>query len=104
MRIYTQLDAVRKEIAIMKEIRHNNCIRLYEVLEDVPSNQLEYVKQVYSGLDVEYINQSDSDDDDSRTLSEKIYMVMELARYKEVMTWESSTFKFNANPVLLNEG
>ena len=36
MLIWTQLDAVRKEIDIMKFVNHNNCIQLHEVIEDVP--------------------------------------------------------------------
>lgn len=34
MLIWTQLDAVRKEIDIMSEIDNQHCIKLYEVLED----------------------------------------------------------------------
>ena len=35
MQVYTQLDAVRKEIEIHKMVNHPNCIKLYEVIEDV---------------------------------------------------------------------
>ncbi len=63
MQIWTQLDAVRKEIDIMKLVNHQNCIQLYEVIEDLPKKDEE-------GNDI-------SDDD----LSEKLYMVMELARF-----------------------
>ena len=36
MQIWTQLDAVRKEIDIMKQVSHQNCIQLFEVIEDLP--------------------------------------------------------------------
>jgi serine/threonine protein kinase len=83
MLIWTQLDAVRKEIDIMKLVNHNNCIQLYEVIEDVPKKDDE-------GNDI-------SDDE----LSEKIYLVMELARHKEVMTWNLNDYKFVPNPCLI---
>ena len=79
MQVYTQLDAVRKEIEIMKHIDHSNCVKLYEVIEDVPAKDDE-------GNDV-------SDDD----LSEKIYLVMELSKYKEVMSWNTGNYKFEPN-------
>jgi len=104
MRIYTQLDAVRKEIAIMKDIRHSNCIRLLEVIEDVPKKQQEYVQQVYAGaedLEQPDLGDSDDEDEDTSSFSEKIYMIMELARHKEVMTWSTTTYKFHPNAVLL---
>jgi serine/threonine protein kinase len=81
MQVYTQLDAVRKEIDIMKHINHPSCIKLYEVIEDVPEKDDQ-------GNDL-------SDDNNS----EKIYLIMELAKYKEVMSWNTSTYKFEANPV-----
>ena len=34
MRVWTQLNAVYQEIDVMKDIQHQNCIRLYEVIED----------------------------------------------------------------------
>ena len=67
----------------MKLVSHQNCIQLKEVIEDVPKKDDE-------GNDV-------SDDD----LSEKIYMIMELARFKEVMTWNVNTYKFIPNPCLI---
>ena len=40
MMIWTQLDAVYKEIDVMKDVSHRNCIQLYEVIEDkVEKNQ-----------------------------------------------------------------
>lgn len=30
-------------------------------------------------------------------MSEKIYLIMELARYKEVMSWNTNTYKFEPN-------
>ncbi len=39
MRIYTQLDAVRKEIAMMAQIDHPNCVKLHQVIEDVPARE-----------------------------------------------------------------
>jgi serine/threonine protein kinase len=72
---------VRKEIEIMKCVDHVNCVKLYEVIEDVPQKNEE-------GNDV-------SDDD----LSEKIYLIMELARHKEVMSWNTNTYKFEPNPI-----
>ena len=82
MQIWTQLDAVRKEIDIMKQVSHQNCIQLFEVIEDLP-------KQNDEGNDI-------SDDD----LSQKLYMIMELAKYKEVMTWNVNNYKFIPNPKL----
>lgn len=71
---------MRKEIEIMKHINHPNCVKLYEVIEDVPNKDDQ-------GNDI-------SDDD----LSEKIYLIMELAKYKEVMSWNTNTYRFEANP------
>ena len=34
MMIWTQLDAVYREIDVMKDVSHENCIQLYEVIED----------------------------------------------------------------------
>jgi serine/threonine protein kinase len=65
----------------MKSVNHHNCVKLYEVIEDVP-------KKNEQGNEV-------SDDD----LSEKIYLIMELAKHKEVMSWNTSTYKFEPNPV-----
>lgn len=79
MQVFTQLDAVKKEVQIWKQINHPNCIKLYEVIEDVP-------KKDADGNDV-------SDDD----LSEKIYLIMELARHKEIMSWNTNTYKFEPN-------
>ena len=76
------MDAVRKEIDIMKQVSHQNCIQLFEVIEDLP-------KQDDEGNDI-------SDDD----LSQKLYMIMELAKYKEVMTWNVNNYKFIPNPKL----
>lgn len=75
MTVWTQLDAVKKEIDIMKNIRNQNCIQLYEVIQD-----------------------TDEDDDDA---SDKIYMILELAKYKEIMTWNSNSYDFVPNPILL---
>ena len=63
----------------MKRIDHPKCIKLYEVIEDVPAKDDE-------GNDI-------SDDD----LSEKMYLVMELSKFKEVMSWNTSTYKFEPN-------
>ena len=79
------MDAVRKEIEIMKLVKHENCIQLHEVIEDVPKKDDE-------GNDI-------SDDD----LSQKIYMVMELAKFKEVMSWNVNNYKFLPNSSLLAE-
>jgi serine/threonine protein kinase len=81
MQVFTQLDAVRKEIDIMRHINHPSCIKLYEVIEDVPAKD------------------DDGNDLSDDNLSEKLYLIMELAKYKEVMSWNTSTYKFEANPV-----
>lgn len=67
----------------MSRIQHKNCIRLYEVIQD-PDDE-------------------DSDDMFGEQLSPKIYCVLELAKYKEVMTWNETSFKFEANKHLLTE-
>ena len=59
----------------MKNIRNKNCIQLYEVIQD-----------------------TDEDDDEA---SDKIYMILELAKYKEIMTWNSNSYDFVPNPVLI---
>lgn len=61
MQVFTQLDAVRKELAILSHLDHPNIIRVLEIIEDVPAKDSD-------GNDV-------SDDD----ASDKIYVVMELA-------------------------
>ena len=71
MTVWTQLDAVRKEIEIMKLVFNPNCIQLYEVIED-----------------------TQEDDDDA---SDKIYMILELAKYKEIMTWDQNNYNFVPN-------
>lgn len=43
------------------------------------------------------IQDTDEDDDSS----DKIYMILELAKYKEIMTWNSTNCDFVPNPVLL---
>lgn len=76
MKIWTQLEAVRQELDIHRLINNENCIRLYEVIEDTsedPSN-------------------------------EKIYAVLELAKYKEIMIWDENANKFIPNQVLIKPG
>lgn len=85
MQVYTQLDAVRKEIQIMTHINHPNCVKLYEVIEDVPQKDED-------GNDI-------SDDD----LSQKIYLIMEFVKNKEVMSWSASTYKFEPNACFNSE-
>lgn len=79
MMIWTQLNAVYKEIDVMKDVSHENCIQLYEVIEDK-------------------LEEGDEDEDEQ---SEKLYMIMELAKYKEVMSWNENTYKFVPNAKLL---
>ena len=64
MMVWTQLDAVRKEIEIMRQIQHENCVRLIEVIEDAPK----------------YDENGDQISDDDA--SEKLYLVMELAEHR----------------------
>ena len=68
MYIWTQLDAVRKELEIMKQINHKNCIKTLEIIED-----------------------------ESGESSNKIYVIMELANLGVVQTWDEKQFKFVAN-------
>jgi serine/threonine protein kinase len=68
MYIWTQLDAVRKELEIMKQINHKNCIKTLEIIED-----------------------------ESGESSNKIYVIMELANLGVVQTWDEKQFKFDAN-------
>jgi serine/threonine protein kinase len=67
----------------MKNVFHQNCIQLYEVIEDK-------------------IEEGDEDEDEDER-SEKLYMIMELAKYKEVMSWNENTYKFDPNPKLLSQ-
>lgn len=43
----------------------------------------------------------EEDEEGADEQSEKLYMVMELAKYKEVMTWNENTYTFVPNPKLL---
>ena len=69
MVIWTQLDAVRQELEIHKLVKNENCIKMIEVIEDT------------------------SEDPDN----EKIYAILELAKYKEIMTWDENASKFVPN-------
>ncbi len=57
---------------------------LHEVIEDVP-------KKDEDGKDLS----------DEESASDKIYMIIELARYQEIMSWNMNTYKFMPNPCLL---
>ena len=72
MQIFTQLDSVRKELNILTKLEHPNIIQVDEIIEDNENN------------------------DDA---SDKIYVVMELALYKEVMTWNENTYQFVPNKI-----
>ena len=48
----------------------------------------------------EVIEDTDESDDDA---SDKIYVIMELANLKEVMTWNENTYKFQPNIVFGSE-
>jgi serine/threonine protein kinase len=63
---------VRKELDILGKLNHHNIIKVHEIIEDV---------------------------DDSDDGSDKIYVVMELAIYKEIMTWNETTYKFVPNRI-----
>ena len=63
----------------MKDINNKNCIKLYEVMED----------------------KMEEDDPDYDNASEKIYMILELAKYKEIMVWNENTYRFIPNKILL---
>lgn len=81
MQIVTQLNAVRKELDILCQIDHPNIIKVFEIIEDIP-------KKDKDGNDI-------SDDQ----LSDKIFVIMELAQFKEVMKWNEKTYEFLPNPV-----
>lgn len=77
MQVVTQLDSVRKELDILaKNLRHPNIIRVDEIIED------------------------DDEQDDG---SDKIYVVMELAIFKEIMAWNEATYQFVPNKVFESE-
>lgn len=63
----------------MKDVSHSNCIQLYEVIED----------------------KLEEDEDGADDQSEKLYMIMELAKYKEVMSWNENTYRFVPNSKLM---
>ena len=64
----------------MREVQHENCVQLYEVIED------------------RYEEEDEEGEDDQ---SEKLYMIMELAKYKEIMSWNENTYRFVPNPQLI---
>ena len=74
MKVWTQLDAVRQELQVHSLIKNTYCITLVEVIEDKTD---------------EY---------------DKIYAVLELAKYKETMIWCENSYKFKPNPILLDNG
>ena len=74
MKVWTQLDAVRQELQVHSLIKNTYCITLNEVIEDKTD---------------EY---------------DKIYAVLELAKYKETMMWCENSYKFKPNPILLDGG
>jgi serine/threonine protein kinase len=76
MQIVTQLDSVRKELQILAKLRHPNIVHVDEIIED---------------------------DDEIEDASDKIYVVMELALYKEIMTWNEATYQFVPNVVFGSE-
>lgn len=49
MKYKDALDNVKKEIAIMKKLRHANVIRLYEVIEN-PDNDKLYMSNSFASL------------------------------------------------------
>ena len=55
----------------MKKVDHKNCIKLYEVMEDVPQKD------------------EDGNELSDDNLSEKLYMILEFARHKEIMSWST---------------
>ena len=55
----------------MKKVDHKNCIKLYEVMEDVPQKD------------------EDGNELSDDNLSEKLYMILEFASHKEIMSWST---------------
>ena len=60
-----ELDALKMEIAIMKQLRHENCVCLYEVMDDPNINKLYLVMEYMKGGDLmKVVNKSPMDDSD----------------------------------------
>ena len=70
MQIWTQLDEVRKELEINRIVRNSHCIQVLEIIED-----------------------------ETEEISDKIYVIMELSQFQEVMLWDTSKFVFKPNSV-----
>jgi hypothetical protein len=51
--------------------------------------------------DVPKLDEDGNELSDGEPTSEKIYLIIELARYKELMIWNVNTYKFTPNPFLL---
>ena len=62
------LDEVYSEIEVMKELNHDNIVRLYEIIDD-PS-------------------------------SDKMYLILPLAEYGEILNWKSEENLFKINKKL----
>ena len=75
MQIWTQLDEVRKELEINRIVRNSHCIQVFEIIED-----------------------------DTEEISDKIYVIMELSQFQEVMHWDTSKFIFKPNGVFQSPG
>lgn len=69
----------------MKKVNHKNCIKLYEVMEDVPQKD------------------EDGNELSDDNLSEKLYMILEFARHKEIMSWSTDQLQFVSNPFIANQ-
>jgi [calcium/calmodulin-dependent protein kinase] kinase len=65
MSFVTALDEVYQEIEVMKQLNHDNIIKLFEVIDD-PS-------------------------------CDKLYLIMPLSDYGEIMTWKTDINGFEIN-------
>jgi len=50
----TALDSVFKEIGVMKQLRHPNCVQLYEVIDDIDHHCMYLVMEFVAGGDLNY--------------------------------------------------
>jgi len=72
------MDDVKREVAIMKKLRHPNVLRLYEVLDDPKVNKLYMILEYMKNGDLMQITQSDLNSSRSKPLSDE--QVWDIAR------------------------